>query len=64
MSVAASNKYSSESEPKSKQFGTYPFFQEDSGVGNRYFKEAREATDAEWKLLARYEETQRNINLA
>ena len=57
MSVAASNKYSSEPEPKSRQFGSYPFFQDDAGAGNKYFEPAREATEAEWKLLARYEET-------
>ena len=40
---------------------SYPFFQEDD---NKYLKGAREATTAEWKLLARYEKTHKLMDAA
>ena len=39
----------------------YPFFQPDLGEGQKYLKGARKATDAEWKLLARYKKTTKLI---
>jgi hypothetical protein len=40
----------------------YPFFQPDLGEGQKYLKGARKATDAEWKLLARYKKTTKLVN--
>ena len=49
---------SSQVKPKEERvLNQYPFFQPDLGENNKYLKEARKATDAEWKLLARYKKT-------
>lgn len=45
--------------------GQYPFFQQDQGANqNRFYTKARKATDAEWKLLARYNGTRQQQNIA
>lgn len=39
----------------------YPFFQKNIGDDLKYLKKARKATDAEWRLLARYDKTKKLI---
>lgn len=41
---------------KDNAVGQYPFFQSDVGKHqSKFYTPARKATDAEWKLLAKYE---------
>ena len=41
-----------------KNVGVYPFF----AIEDKYTKGGRKATDAEWKLLARYEKTRQLVD--
>ena len=41
-----------------KNVGVYPFF----AIEDKYAKDGRKATDAEWKLLARYEKTRQLVD--
>jgi hypothetical protein len=50
---------------KDNAVGQYPFFQSDVGNNqSKFYAPARKATDAEWKLLARYEGVKKQQRVA